>query len=144
MSPTISLCSPALIYLIFSITQLLIDISIGHYNTFVVKLIVVVMVTFLLQSLCNRNMGLISWLIVFIPFVLMTLMVTILLYIFGLDVATGTLDYDCKQTNKKQERINNRQKRVETHSENYELNERTYGTSGYPPLGYTSDPMYTS
>ena len=43
-----------------------------------------------------------------------------------------------------QEKINNRQKRIEEHSEKYELNERTYGTSGYPPLGYTSDPMYTS
>ena len=55
-----------------------------------------VMVTLLLNALCEEGMGIISWIIVFIPFILMSVIVTMLLYIFGLDAATGTLNYSCK------------------------------------------------
>jgi hypothetical protein len=90
------LCPPAIIYLIFSITQILIDTFKGQYNTAFIKFIVTVMITVLLNILCQSGLGLISWLIVFIPFILMTVIVTMLLYVFGLNTTTGTLDYTCK------------------------------------------------
>jgi hypothetical protein len=86
------LCSPALIYFIFSVTQILIDLFKGMYNTAAMKVIVTIMVTLLLNILCERGLGLVSWIIVFVPFILMTVIVTILLYVFGLDPATGTLN----------------------------------------------------
>ena len=92
----IKLCPPAIIYLIFSITQILIDIFKGLYNTAFMKVIVAVMVTLLLNILCDQGLSVISWIIVFIPFILMTVIVSMLLYIFGLDAATGTLDYKCE------------------------------------------------
>jgi hypothetical protein len=90
------LCPPALIYLVFSITQIIIDTFKGLYNTAFFKFIIMVMVTILLNALCEEGMGIISWIIVFIPFILMSVIVTMLLYIFGLDAATGTLNYSCK------------------------------------------------
>ena len=94
----INLCSPAIIYLIFSITQILIDTFKGLYNTAFMKVIVTVMVTLLLNILCEKGLSVVSWIIVFIPFILMTVIVSMLLYIFGLDAATGTLDYKCNNT----------------------------------------------
>ena len=85
------LCSPAIIYLLFSITQILIDTYNKLYNTVFVKIIVTVMVTLLLNILCERGLGIVSWIIVFIPFILMTVIVSMILYVFGLDVATGTV-----------------------------------------------------
>ena len=85
------LCPPALIYLVFSITQIIIDTIKGLYNTALMKFIVMSMCTLLLNALCENGMGIISWIIVFIPFILMTVIVTMLLYIFGLDIATGTM-----------------------------------------------------
>lgn len=101
----INLCPPAIIYLIFSITQILIDIFKGLYNTAFMKVIVTVMVTLLLNILCEQGLSVVSWIIVFIPFILMTVIVSMLLYIFGLDAATGSLDYKCDTNTKYNDEI---------------------------------------
>lgn len=93
----INLCPPAIIYLIFSITQILIDTFKGLYNTATVKVIVTIMVTLLLNILCEQGLGVVSWIIVFIPFILMTVVVSTILYVFGLDAATGNFNYTCDQ-----------------------------------------------
>jgi len=87
----IDLCPPAIIYLIFSITQILIDLFKGLYNTAVIKVIVTVMVTFLLNILCKQGLTVVSWIIVFVPFILMTVVVSIILYVFGLNATKGTV-----------------------------------------------------
>jgi len=92
----LNLCPPAIIYLIFSATQILIDLYKGLYNTAFMKFIVSAMVTLLLNILCEKGYSVVSWIIVFIPFILMTIIVSVLLYFFGLDAASGTLDYTCK------------------------------------------------
>jgi hypothetical protein len=95
----VNLCAPAIIYLIFSITQILIDTFKGLYNTAFMKVIVTIMVTLLLNILCEQGLSVVSWIIVFIPFILMTVIVSMLLYVFGLDAATGTLNYSCDASN---------------------------------------------
>jgi hypothetical protein len=95
----INLCAPAIIYLIFSITQIIIDTFKGLYNTAFMKSIVMVMVTLLLNILCEKGLSVVSWVIVFIPFIMMTVIVSMLLYIFGLDASTGTLNYNCNNSN---------------------------------------------
>jgi hypothetical protein len=86
------LCPPALIYLIFSLTQIIIDLFKGLYNTAFFKFIVMIMITLLLNMLCQGGLSIIAWFIVFIPFILMTVIVTMLLYVFGLDIATGKIN----------------------------------------------------
>ena len=83
------LCPPALIYVVFSLAQILIDIFKGLYNTAFMKFVVSLLVTLLLNGLCDGGLGVISWIIVFIPFILMTFVVAMLLYIFGLNAAIG-------------------------------------------------------
>tara|TARA_E500000331_G_C16614964_1_gene437535 strand:+ start:39 stop:482 length:444 start_codon:yes stop_codon:yes gene_type:complete len=84
-----SICSPALIYLIFSTTQIIIDTVKGMYNLAFMKFWVTIIFTLLLNTLCQRGLGVISWFIVFIPFILMTVVVSMLLLMFGLDPITG-------------------------------------------------------
>ena len=95
----INLCGPAIIYLIFSITQILIDIFKGLYNTAFMKSIVMIMVKLLLHILCEKGLSVVSWFIVFIPFIMMTVIVSMLLYVFGLDASTGKLNYKCDNSN---------------------------------------------
>jgi amino acid transporter len=87
-----NLCPPAIIYLIFSITQILIDIYQGLFNTAIMKSIVCICVTILLNILCSKGLSMVSWIFVFIPFIFMTIIVAILLYTFGLNPTTGTLN----------------------------------------------------
>lgn len=97
----LNLCAPALIYVAFSLTQIIIDTFKGLYNTALLKVIVMVIITILLNALCQSGMGIISWIIVFIPFIFMSVIVVILLYVFGLDAATGKLNMKCDENNSK-------------------------------------------
>jgi predicted membrane protein len=83
------ICPPALIYLVFSTTQVVIDTVKGTYNVALVKLWVTIIFTILLNFLCNRGLGIVSWIIVFVPFILMTIIVALILVMFGLDPITG-------------------------------------------------------
>lgn len=83
------ICPPALIYLVFSITQIVIDTVKGMYTVAFIKIWVALIFAILLNFLCNRGLGIISWLIVFVPFILMSIIVTLLLVMFGLDPLTG-------------------------------------------------------
>ena len=91
-----TLCPPAILYLGFSLTQIIIDTFKGHYNTAFFKTIVMFIFTLLLNILCSRGLGVISWLIVFIPFILMTYITAVLLFVFGLSPTNGKTDYSVK------------------------------------------------
>jgi len=91
-----TLCPPAILYLGFSLTQIIIDTFKGHYNTAFFKTIVMCIFTLLLNILCSRGLGLISWIIVFIPFILMTYITAVLLFVFGLSPSNEEMNYNVK------------------------------------------------
>ena len=92
-----NLCGPALIYLVFSLTQIIIDIFKKLYNTAFLKFIVMMVFTILLNILCEKGLGVVSWMIVFVPFIFMTLITSILLFTFGLTPSRGSVkDYEAK------------------------------------------------
>jgi hypothetical protein len=93
------ICPPALLYLVFSITQIAIDAMKGLYNTALIKCWVTFIFTIILNYLCESGLGIVSWIIVFIPFILMTLIVAILLVMFGLDPSTGKIKADTNNVN---------------------------------------------
>ena len=86
-----NLCTPALIYLIFSITQITIDIFKKDYNVALVKFTVAFIFTILLNYLCSSGLGIVSWIIVFIPFILMSVIVSYILTFFGIDPKTNEI-----------------------------------------------------
>jgi len=130
-----NICAPALIYIVFSITQIIIDTFKGYYNTAFFKLLISIIITILLNALCQSGMDIISWIIVFIPFIFMTVIVSMLLYIFGLDMATGTLNLNNKTNNNTGNLI---------FSSTYTSTQPTNTTSNSSAPTYSSDPEYES
>ena len=84
-----TLCPPALIYVVFSLAQIIIDIFKSLYNAAFIKFTIAILITLLLNGLCQQGLGIVSWMIVFVPFILMTFITAMLLYIFGLDASIG-------------------------------------------------------
>ena len=85
------ICTPALIYIVFSLAQIVLDASQGLFNTAFVKFWISIIITVLLNYLCQSGLTVISWIIVFVPFMLMTVITSILLLGLGLDPYKGKL-----------------------------------------------------
>ena len=108
------ICAPALLYVVFSIIQIIIDIFKNLYNTAFLKFIVMIIFTIALNILCKLGLGVVSWMIVFIPFITMTIITTLLLFMFDLNPSTGRtnmnisyLDVDEQYRNRKQSQSSN-------------------------------------
>ena len=97
------LCTPAIIYAVFSVVQIIMDLYVGLINTAAVKFVIMIIMTILLNLLCQRDLAIISWIIVFIPFIMMTFIVSLILYIFGLSKATGSEVYSETSTSRNAE-----------------------------------------
>ena len=139
-----SLCAPAIIYVIFSATQIVIDLYKGLFNTALVKTFVMIMVTLLLNILCEGGLGVISWIIVFIPFILMTVIVTLLLYFFGLNATSGYVKNNNQYNNQQVYTLMNPD--TQNNNTNKNLNTNTSSNTNYPPppLMISSSPAYQS
>ena len=101
MYMVLNLCSPAILYIGFSLTQIIIDIFKHMYNTALLKFIIMIFFTFILNTLCSKGLSIVSWMVVFIPFILMTIITSMILYILGLSPMTGKLDYNIEYPKKK-------------------------------------------
>ena len=77
-----SLCPPAMLYLIFITVQIALDVSLGHLMTAVVKLVGGLVGVFFLDALCGIDLGIVSWFIVAVPFIVTALATSVAL---GLD-----------------------------------------------------------
>jgi ABC-type polysaccharide transport system permease subunit len=137
----IKICAPALIYIIFSLTHIIIDTFKGLYNTAFMKFVVCILITILLDALCKSGMGIIVWIIVFIPFIFMTVIVTVLLYAFGLDTSTGQLNVSCV---KKNPYTLYNDSDVICKNQYTSLNGIFYNNPNKRPTNYSSDPSYQS
>ena len=83
------LCPPAILYLAFSLTHIIIDIFKNLYNTAFLKFMIMIIFTIVLNVLCQNGLGIVSWIIVFIPFISMTIISSLLLMVLGLSPSTG-------------------------------------------------------
>ena len=79
-----SLCPPALLYLGFSLIQIIIDLFRSDHVTAFFKFLIMIVFLFILQNLCDSGLSIISWFIVFIPFILMTYVSSVIFYLFGM------------------------------------------------------------
>jgi hypothetical protein len=94
------ICSPALLYLAFSMIQIIIDLFQGDYETSLLKFIIMFIFTALLNILCLNGYTKIVWFIVIIPIILLTYISSVLFYVFG--VNPGKSNVRVKQTTAQQ------------------------------------------
>ena len=91
-------CAPAIIYLVFSMVHTLVAVGRNDNSGALLQLSLGILVTLLLQLLCMKGMNIISWIIVFLPFMFYTYIVIILYKVFGITVVYPEVyDYDTKE-----------------------------------------------
>lgn len=86
-------CPPALIYFIFMLVHVVVALYNKEGKGAILQLIIGLLVTLLLQMLCLKGMSLISWIIVFVPFIFYTYMMIILYFVFGIQPNTNMQKY---------------------------------------------------
>jgi energy-coupling factor transporter transmembrane protein EcfT len=84
---------PALIYAVYATAHVVIDLYRGLYNTAFIQMLIGILFTLTLNMLCFKGLTAMSWVIVSIPFILMSAVAGILLFAFGLNPATGKAVY---------------------------------------------------
>ena len=97
------LCPPAILYIGFTLIQIIIDMFQELYNTAFLKFIVMIVFTIILNIMCRHGLGIISWFIVFIPFIFMTVITTTLLFVLDLDPKKGKFKYSVEYPNQQKE-----------------------------------------
>lgn len=96
-----NICSPALVYLCFSLIQIIIDVYKKEFNTAFFKFWVMIIFTTLLNILCERGLGVISWLIVFVPIIMMTIIIFTLIYFLGFNPGQTNKIFNVEKNTKK-------------------------------------------
>ena len=79
------LCPPALLYVVFFLIQIVIEISNESYKQALTQAIICVIFTCILQIFCNAELTLVAWLLVFIPVIMYTYMVLLIIMVFRLN-----------------------------------------------------------
>lgn len=78
------LCPPALLYLLFVVVHVGLDLSLRHFATALIKVVMGVSGVIILDALCSVDLGIVSWAIVATPFIMVALASSISLGL-GLD-----------------------------------------------------------
>jgi hypothetical protein len=78
------LCPPALLYLLYIVVQIGLDLSLGMFLTAAVKVIMGLAGTIILDAFCSVELGIVSWAIIATPFIMVALATSISLGL-GLD-----------------------------------------------------------
>ena len=67
------LCPPALLYVLYTTIHIGLDISLGMYTTALIKAGMGVAGAVILDALCSVDLGIVSWAIVAMPFIMVAL-----------------------------------------------------------------------
>ena len=93
------LCMPAILYIGFTLTHITIDLFNKLYNTAILKFVLMIIFTTMLDLLCKSGLTVLSWIIVFMPFILLTAITLLLLFSLGLSPDQGFLKYEVLNDN---------------------------------------------
>ena len=85
-----SLCPPALLYLIYSVIHIALDLSMSMFMTAIIKVVMGIAGVIILDALCGVDLGVVSWAIVATPFIMVALATSISLGL-GLDRAFASV-----------------------------------------------------
>jgi hypothetical protein len=88
---TSSMCGPAILYIGFSLIQIIIDLYKNLFSSAFIKMIVMLILALTINVLCEMGLHVIAWFLVFIPIIMMTIISTLLLKTFGTDPSSKYL-----------------------------------------------------
>jgi hypothetical protein len=79
------LCPPALLYVVFFMINIVVEISESNYKDAITQTIICIIFTCILQLFCMADMSIIAWVLVFIPIILYVYMVLIIFLVFRMN-----------------------------------------------------------
>jgi hypothetical protein len=85
-----ALCPPALLYLLYIVVHVGLDLTLGLFATAAGKVVMGVAGVVILDALCSVDLGVVSWAIVATPFIMVALATSISLGL-GIDRQVGLL-----------------------------------------------------
>jgi hypothetical protein len=85
-----ALCPPAMLYLLYIVVHVGLDLSLGLFVTAAAKVVMGVSGVVILDALCSVDLGVVSWAIVATPFIMVALATSISLGL-GIDRQVGLL-----------------------------------------------------
>ena len=85
-----ALCPPALLYLLYIVVHVGLDLTLGLFATAAGKVVMGVAGVVILDALCSVDLGVVSWAIVATPFIIVALATSISLGL-GIDRQVGLL-----------------------------------------------------
>lgn len=71
------LCPPAFLFLLYVVVHVALDLSLGYYWMAGMKVVTGAVQVFLLNSFCKLDLGVVSWVIIATPFLIMALATSI-------------------------------------------------------------------
>ena len=86
-----NLCQPALLYLLFIVIQVGLELSLGLYAIAAVKVVTGLAGVYLLNIFCEVDLGLLSWVIIAAPFIMTALATSIALGLNLNNVMTASM-----------------------------------------------------
>lgn len=92
------MCIPALIYLVYAIIYILIDVKNNVYDNIIIKSWISILIFAVLNVLCNNELTILAWLMICIPFIYMVYIMAILFYTFNINPSSGTVSYQSGNT----------------------------------------------
>jgi hypothetical protein len=95
------LCPPALLYVLYTTIHVGLDISLGMYMTALIKAGMGVAGAVILDALCSVDLGIVSWAIVAMPFIMVALASSISLGL-GIDRLTSQVVKETFKSKKKE------------------------------------------
>ena len=107
-----SLCGPAIVYIGFSIIQIIMDIYKNTYGEAFIKFIIMIILSIVLNILCNMGLSIIAWFIVLVPLILMTLISSLLVQVFNNKDAIKNIDINKIKKRKNKETSNEENKKI--------------------------------
>ena len=97
------ICGPALVYLSFSLVQIIIDIYKAQFYTAFFKFWTMLLITTILNILCERGLETVSWMFVFIPIITMTILLVVLIYFLGFNPGQINKKFNVNKPQQKQQ-----------------------------------------
>jgi len=91
-----NLCTPAILFIFLMMFHLIFELYDKEYSMALMFVVVAVLVVLCIQILCLSGLGLIAWILVFMPLIVYTYMGFLLFVIFGTDPKPALKQYEVK------------------------------------------------
>ena len=91
-----NLCTPAILFVFVMMAHLIFELYERDYSDAFIKLLLSLLFVLCLQLLCVGGMGMISWILVFLPIIVYSYMALLLFFAFGLNPTPAMRKFEVK------------------------------------------------